>query len=170
MTKPRSELTELEGAILGVIRRTGGATAYFVRKVFLVSRSDEWSGSAGAVYPAMERMRKLGLLRERVVADGRGTKTNVLTARGQRVHDDWLSDANRAVGAGIDPFRTRAAAWLELTPAQWRKLKPALEKALERQLETLRAPDRSLDQGDIATNELHIATLEARVRWLASRP
>jgi|SRR4051812_10666731 DNA-binding PadR family transcriptional regulator len=163
-------MTELEGAILGVIRRTGGATAYFVRKVFLISRSEDWSGSAGAVYPAIARMRQLGWLKERATQDRRGTKTHVLTAKGERAHDDWLCDVHRAVGAGVDPFRTRAAAWPELTPAQWRKLKPALKKELERQLEAMRALAASLDENDTLTNELHIATLEARLRWLEGRP
>ena len=47
-------MTELEGAILGVIRLDPSCTAYRVRQVFLASRSDEWSGSAGAVYPAID--------------------------------------------------------------------------------------------------------------------
>jgi DNA-binding PadR family transcriptional regulator len=163
-------MTELEGAILGVVRRTGGATAYFVRKVFVVSRSDDWSGSAGAVYPAIARMRKVGWLKESAVVDGRGTKTHVLTAKGQRAHDEWLCDVKRAVGAGVDPFRTRAAAWLELTPPQRRKLKTALTKELERQLDALKALAPSLDESDTLTNQLHIATLEARLRWLDSVP
>src|SRR3569832_2452332 len=60
ITKARGGLTELEGAILGVLRRGGAMSAYAMRQVFLVSQSDEWSGSAGAVYPAIARRRGAG--------------------------------------------------------------------------------------------------------------
>lgn len=159
-------MTELEGAILGVIRRTGGATAYFVRKVFLDSRSSEWSGSAGAVYPAMARMKKLGWLKAHAHRDSRGTTVHVLTSEGKHVHDVWLGDVKRATGAGIDPFRTRAGAWQELTPSAWRALKLALKRELQDQVKELKGRSPLRDEGEEMTNQLHIATLEARLRWL----
>src|SRR5690606_37675280 len=83
MTKTRASLTELEGAILGVLRRDPGATAYRIRQVFRVSRSAEWSGSAGAVYPALKRMQKDRLIAERPEQDERGTRTYALTPAGK---------------------------------------------------------------------------------------
>jgi DNA-binding PadR family transcriptional regulator len=60
---------------MGVLRRAPGSTAYAVRQVFHASASADWSGSAGAVYPAIERLKTAKLLTPRKEKDGRGTVT-----------------------------------------------------------------------------------------------
>ncbi|MBS0472745.1 MAG: PadR family transcriptional regulator [Proteobacteria bacterium] len=166
MTKARAALTELEGAILGVLRRAPGMTPYAVRKVFLDSRSAEWSGSAGAVYPAIDRLARKRLLKARAGGDRRGAKTYVLGPAGLAAHDRWLCDAARAASPGIDPFRTRAALW-PLLPAHKRK---ALMTALRREIETARAallqdlPAR--DPADAITDRLVLAVLDSRLAWI----
>ena len=45
VTKPRAGLTELEGAILGILRRVSGFSAYAVRQVFLSSQL--WADAKG---------------------------------------------------------------------------------------------------------------------------
>ena len=47
MTKSRAGLTELEGAIFGLLGRGRSRTGYHFRQEFLTSPSAEWSGSAG---------------------------------------------------------------------------------------------------------------------------
>ena len=166
MTKTRAALTELEGAILGVLRRAPGSSPYKVRKVFLASRSAEWSGSAGAVYPAFARLNRDGLLRKTRGGDKRGTATYALSAKGVRVHDTWLCDAARAAGPGMDPFRTRAALWSLLPPHERR----ALLRRLEREIGAFRdGVARGLPApGDAerVTEELLLALLDARLAWL----
>ena len=49
-------VTELEGAILSEIQHRGNHTAFQVRRAFQTSPSIEWSGSAGAIYPAIKHL------------------------------------------------------------------------------------------------------------------
>jgi DNA-binding PadR family transcriptional regulator len=166
MTKSR--VTELEGAILGVLRRRPGMTAYAVRQAFLGSASEEWSGSAGAVYPAIERMRKSGLLRARALGGARGGKAYALTPPGISALDDWLCDVGRASGPGSDPFRTRAGLWPMLPAAKRRALMRALAAEIanrRRQLSKTAQPD----QGDAIMRELHIELLALRLTWLEAQ-
>ncbi len=165
ITKARDGLTELEGAILGVLRRARGLTAYAVRQVFAASPSAEWSGSAGAVYPAIARLTKARLIAGKALGDGRGTVALGLTAAGVAAHDDWLCDAVRAAGPGSDPFRTRAALWRELPAARRRALMKALKGEIERRRDALAARTQD-DPGEAVTDELLVGLLELRLKWL----
>lgn len=169
MTKARAGLTELEGAILGVLRQAAGLTPYAVRRVFLESLSAEWSGSAGAVYPAIKRLASDGLLRPGAGTDKRGKTTYLLTAKGLRAHDAWLCDITRAIGPGMDPFRTRAGLWLELPPATQRTLMQQLLTAIEEQREALKRSFPAQDRGDAIQLELHLLLLESRRNWLTGK-
>lgn len=166
MTKTRADLTELEGAMLGVLRQVGRASAYRIRQVFLNSRSAEWSGSAGAVYPAIRRLQALGLLAPHREKDGRGTTTFTLTPVGLVAHDRWLCDVERAVGPGMDPFRTRAALWRLLPAAKRRALLQALRKALTAQRDSIAQGLPALEPENVATDELLLALLTTRLDWL----
>lgn len=151
---------------MGVLRRGPGLSAYAVRRIFQVSLSAEWSGSAGAVYPAMTRLRIAGLIGAMAQdEDRRGTQSLKLTAKGQRAHDDWLCDVERAAGPGSDPFRTRAALWRELPAAKRRALMKALKAEIERRRDALTGKKQD-DPGEAVTDELLVAQLELRLRWL----
>ena len=169
MTKPRAKLTELEGAILGVLRRDPSCTAYRIRQLFLASRSAEWSGSAGAVYPAIKRMKRDGVINEQAQQDNRGTRTYRLTPAGTAAHDRWLCDVERAAGPGLDPFRTRASLWPALTPEKRRALIKALRREIERRRSELLHELPSLDEGDAIATTLHVALLNLRLKWLEQR-
>jgi len=166
MTKSRANLTELEGAILGVLRRSPGMTAYAVRQVFLSSSSAEWSGSAGAVYPAIARLQTAGFVAARAAGDSRGTKTLGVARAGKTALDRWLCDTERAAGPGLDPFRTRAGLWSELAPGARRRLMRDLKVAITRQREILASGPKPTDAADAVTMELHLALLDMRLRWL----
>ena len=140
-------------------------SAYAVRQVFLVSQSDEWSGSAGAVYPAIARLRKARLIAAVAQKDGRGTKALSPTDAGIVAHDDWLCDVARAAGPGSDPFRTRAPSWAKLPAARRRALIAALIVEIERQYDVVRATPLD-DGGDAVIQELNLALLETRLNWL----
>ncbi len=166
MTKSRANLTELEGAILGVLWRSPGMTAYAVRQVFLSSNSAEWSGSAGAVYPAIARLQTAGFIAARSAGDSRGTKTLEVARAGKTALDRWLYDAERAAGPGLDPFRTRAGLWSELAPGARRQLMRNLKETITRQRRALASGPKPTDAGDAVTLELHLALLDMRLRWL----
>ena len=168
MTKSRASLTELEGAILGVLRRAPGMTPYAVRKVFLESRSEAWSGSAGAVYPAIARLARQGLLTAGQSGDRRGTTAYRLSARGTRVQDRWLGDAQRACGLGTDPFRTRAALWAFLPGRQRRALLARVARETQRQRDDIAGRLSGRDPLEAATDALVVLQLDARLAWLAA--
>ena len=158
-----ADLTELEGVALGVIARAPGCTAYFVRREFQRSPSAEWSGSAGAIYPAIERLTRAGLIRARPLQRGVGLD---LTAAGRRAFMAWLTDAARAAGPGIDPFRVRSGHLLSL-PARARA---AAIKALRAAIGAQIALTRDfLDGSEAPEREALGLVLElqlARLAWL----
>jgi DNA-binding PadR family transcriptional regulator len=113
----RFQLTELEGAVLGVILRAGTCTAYAVRRAFATSPSRFWTGSAGAVYPLVARLERRGLLAaRRDRRDGRARRELTVTPAGRRAFEAWLLDPDRAADFGFDPLRTRLF-YSDLVPA-----------------------------------------------------
>jgi DNA-binding PadR family transcriptional regulator len=158
-------LTELEGAALAVINGLGSCTPYQVRLNFLSSRSLEWSGSAGAVYPAIRRLHAGGLLLAQETEDARRSVRFSLSAAGRRAFEAWLKDVERACGSGLDPFRCRADYWDILPAAGRQALLRALVRKLEQKLEMLAAlsgrPDTE-QRALLLEVELH----KTRLRWL----
>ncbi len=163
-------LTEFEGALLADIRRHGVCTAYRVRRTFEVSRSLEWSRSAGAVYPAIRRLIARGLIvAEAAEDDGRGTQQLALSAEGAAALRAWATDVERAVGPGVDPFRTRSSEWEVLPPVQRRKQLRRLERALEKRLAELEAAIVQAGEGHTSRLELDRALQASRLAWLRER-
>lgn len=152
-----------------MLRREPALSAYAVRRIFQVSLSAEWSGSAGAVYPALARLKTAKLIAGREQDDARGTVTFTLTAAGLAAHDAWLCDVARAAGPGSDPFRTRAALWRELPAGKRRALMQSLKKEIELRRDALTAKAPAKDAGDAITDELLLAQLEIRLRWLKAQ-
>jgi DNA-binding PadR family transcriptional regulator len=159
-------MTELEGAILGLLRDGRDTTPYAVRRQFQISPSAEWSGSAGAVYPAIRRLEAAGLIVGRAQKDGRGTKRYALTETGRAAHDGWLCDVKRASGPGMDPFRTRAGQWFFLSPRRRHALMKALAEATASRLTELERHTKAQDESDRIMQQLHVLQLRSRLVWL----
>lgn len=106
----RDALSEIEACVLGLISVEGPATPYAIRKVFLDSPSPQWSGSAGTIYPLMERLRRRQLIRSEHFRTGKrhGRKIS-LTAAGALALKRWLAAPvpNWVAGVPPDPLRTR---------------------------------------------------------------
>ena len=104
------ELSEIEGCVLGLLSVDGPATPYKIRKVFLESPNPQWSGSAGTIYPLIERLLQRKLIRSKVCLTGkrRGHRISV-TPSGSRALEQWLSVPIPDWVAGVppDPLRTR---------------------------------------------------------------
>jgi DNA-binding PadR family transcriptional regulator len=103
-------ITDLEGAVLGVIGVKGPCTPYAVRKEFQESATPYWSGSSGTIYPVIDRLTNRKLIHvASLTEDGRGGKRYVLTKRGERTLKDWLYPAaiSQIVGTPPDPLRSR---------------------------------------------------------------
>jgi DNA-binding PadR family transcriptional regulator len=162
------ELTELEGAILSAVRRGAAVTAYRVRQAFLASPSVEWSGSAGAVYPAMRRLEAAGLLSATSLDDRRGTAHYRVTKAGEAALLVWAGDTTRSVSAGIDPFRGRVPQWMLLAPGQRAPILRAVEKALNARCEALKTKMATSDRIERAQATLELELHRVRLRWIAA--
>jgi DNA-binding PadR family transcriptional regulator len=159
-------LTELEGAALSVINGLGSCTPYQVRQNFLSSRSREWSGSAGAVYPAIRRLHAGGLLLAQETEDARRSVRFSLSAVGRKAFERWLKDVERASGSGLDPFRCRADHWDLLPVIDHRALLRALMRKLEQRLEMLVALSDRPDTPERRALSLEMELHKTRLRWL----
>jgi DNA-binding PadR family transcriptional regulator len=107
-------ITELEGAILTEIGFRQMHTAFKVRQAFKNSPSSDWQGSAGSVYPAINRLKAKGLIHASDQRDGRGTQMLGLTDIGRAALMEWALNADASMDVGIDPFRSRAGLWQTL--------------------------------------------------------
>jgi DNA-binding PadR family transcriptional regulator len=163
---PVRRLTELEGALLGAIKKRGPVTAYRLRRMFLDSPSLEWSGSAGAIYPAIRRLAKCNLVRAGRVRDGRGGRRHSLTSKGNHALTVWLCDANRAASPGIDPFRGRAGLWSTLAAPRRKSLMRSIFKILRARCAELKVELIHMDTMSRRQAQLEFDLHQMRLRWL----
>lgn len=159
-------LTELEGAVLSEIHHRGASTAFQVRRAFQVSPSVEWSGSAGAIYPAIRRLTEAGLIHAEAPASGRRTRRLSLTAQGIARIQDWIADVGRATGVGLDPFRLRAGLWAHLAPGRRRSTLQAILAALEVEIAASEGLLRTLDPVERRRAEWALILQNARRQWV----
>lgn len=167
---PRSDL---EGIVLGLIWSAGRCTAYAVRRTVQRSLSAQWSGSAGAIYPAVTRLEKRGLLRAQKAATGkRPSRQLAVTPAGRQALRTWVgpSLSEAAAEIPVDPLRTRLR-FLGVVPAGRRSA--ILEEAravLSRQLEAVeRDWEARRDAGDPFSEAMArgvLLTMRARLQWL----
>jgi DNA-binding PadR family transcriptional regulator len=116
----KRNLSELEVVILGLIGADGPCTAYAIRQTLKESLSPQWSGSAGAVYPAVTRLEERGLIRSREQVTGRRRSLALgLTQKGKRTLAGWLGSPvdSMILGVPADPLRTRLR-FLKLLPLE----------------------------------------------------
>ena len=161
------QLTELEGAVLTEIAHRGADTAYKVRRAFQLSLNVHWRGSAGAVSPAIRRLKAAGL-----IAAGphprRAGQILSLTADGTNALERWATSIGATTSLGLDPFRLRSVAWDFLSPAKRRAWFAKLYEASLSELAALRVRAEEDAIGRRQT-ELAIAVVEGRLAWLKAR-
>lgn len=162
-------LTEIEGAILSEITHRGNATAFRVRRAFELSPSVEWSGSAGAIYPAIRRLRERGLIAGETTGDRRATVQLSVTAAGQAAMIAWACDPDRASSVGLDPFRLRAGVWTQLPPVRRASAMHDTEAAIRANIIFLEEYRLRLDEVEAARVELSLAVQRLRLYYLAQQ-
>jgi len=166
MNNPQPVLTELEGAILSEIHHRGAETAFKVRKAFLGSPSLEWSGSSGAVYPAIRRLTAQGLVRGKAQESARKGSTLSLTAEGVVRLNAWICDLDRAAGLGLDPFRLRSGLWDQLPAGERVDGLTALLAVVRQGIVDLESYKAGLDRVERRRVELSISLQYLRAAWL----
>lgn len=166
MTRHSSGLTELEGAVLSEIHHRQNRTAFRVRRAFQTSPSIEWSGSAGAVYPAIRRLVEAGLIESTPIETGNKGSHLSLSPEGVAAVEDWICDPVRATSVGVDPFRLRAGLWATLDAGTRADALRRLRLAVEEELQRLRVSLDALDPVERARSEWSIQLQAMRLRWL----
>lgn len=159
-------LTELEGSVLSELHHRGRQTAFQVRRSFSTSPSIEWRGSAGAVYPAIKRLERDGLIEGVAKGDGRATRLLSITTAGIQTMTEWACDPTRASSVGIDPFRMRAGIWMSLEPSRRVEVFSAVRQELLAGISRLNAWSRHDDAIERASVDLSLRLQRARLDWL----
>jgi DNA-binding PadR family transcriptional regulator len=159
-------LTELEGSVLSELHHRGRQTAFQVRRSFSTSPSIEWRGSAGAVYPAIKRLERDGLIEAEAKGDGRATRLLSVTAAGIEAMMLWAGDPTRACSVGIDPFRMRAGIWMGLDASRRAGVLASVRQELLDGIERLAAWRRHGDAIERASVDLSLRLQRARLDWL----
>jgi DNA-binding PadR family transcriptional regulator len=171
-------LTELEGTALGVLWARQPCTPYQVRREFLDSPSPHWSGSAGAIYPLLERLERVGLVRSEAHATGaRRSRRYRVTAAGRRALICWMGPpvGDDIVGVPPDPLRARIALLTLFPPAEQHAYLREVELGLGRMIGRSRAYEskivadaytRRMSQGAIAMQATRLGWIRALRRTL----
>lgn len=166
-------LTELEGAVLGLVWSRAPCTPYAVRREFQVSPSPFWSGSAGAIYPLMRRLEKRGLLRAEARVTGRRRgRQYAPTAAGLRALRAWIGPPPPAwvLGVPMDALRTRVEFLGALSRARREAFLTSVESGLSTHIRIVqRHCRRSMGKAKTAdhlTARGALLMLRARRLWL----
>ena len=105
-------VSDLEAIVLGVIAGCGPCTAYRIHQTFLESPSLFFSGSAGAIYPVVKRMKSRGLVIAKTSWTGnRRSELLTLSRDGRTAFDSWMNDYDLAADPGFDPVRARLSVF-----------------------------------------------------------
>lgn len=175
MPKSRSEreLSRLELAVLGLVSKGAPCTTYWIRRQFQGSPSSYFSGSAGAVYPAVRRLEQRRLIAATTERKARrASRRYRLTPSGKRAIKAWLLPPLPAadVAFTMDPVRTRVYYLEALTaPERLKFVDNALAQA---RLQATLAQAGSVERREAEDLFDYLGSLgavheaRARVRWL----
>lgn len=165
-TRSKRATSDLEGCVLGYLAKHGPSTPYAVRRSFLDSRSSHWSGSAGAVYPLLERLERSGLVESAHAGRGdRDAWRYALTPAGRRALLAWIGPpfGVDVVSIPPDPLRTRLY-FLSRVPEAQRKAWIAAVIAHLRAEAAEHAKSRAADADDRIGDAMARELLAARIR------
>jgi DNA-binding PadR family transcriptional regulator len=133
-----------------------------------MSPSTEWSGSAGAVYPAIRRLTERGLVHAELLPDARRASRLTLTPDGIQALEGWAMDVGRALGVGLDPFRLRAGIWTNFAPEQRRACLTRLLEGVEAELLAIANDLDALDGTERPRANWAMILQRARRDWLTN--
>lgn len=165
-------LPDLEPVVLGLLWKFGPCSAYAVRRHFEDSPSRGFSGSAGSIHPALERLRRRGEAARRAAPQGRRerslwTATPAGVARLRAWLEPPLDEAE--FDAPYDALRLRVYFLEALPPARRRACLLAAEEGLRAQVR--RAAMYVRDVGGLgvasrlAARGLQLSA-QSRLRWM----
>jgi DNA-binding PadR family transcriptional regulator len=92
VSAPRSRLTGFEQVLLGMVSLQP-STGYDLKRRFATTPMGVYQPSSGALYPALERLERRGLLASQALpraGHGRPPRRYQLTDEGRQAHLDWV--------------------------------------------------------------------------------
>ena len=172
----RDRLTTMEYALLGLIGRAPMA-GYDVHKVFATTPLAHFSSSPGAIYPALRRLARAGLLRARLdrTVEARPRRVYALTAAGEKALEVWLRQPvtrEELIRGGGAPILRFALAEGRLSKADVLAYLRSYRKAVQSYLEELYTHrERISRSGPLHARlalELGIGGFESELSWVKS--
>jgi DNA-binding PadR family transcriptional regulator len=180
---PRSRLTGFEQVLLGMIYLQP-STGYDLKRRFATTSLGVYQPSSGALYPALERLERRGLLASEALplaAHGRPRRRYQLTDGGRQAHLDWVRQpvAPETVAQDLGLHLLRFVMMPQLLPeeavvgflASLRTALAGLVDALERQAGAIDAaanphPALAVEHG-LAVHRASLAWAEQAIARLA---
>jgi DNA-binding PadR family transcriptional regulator len=171
-TAPEAEtvaaLTELEAHVLAQIAVHQPISAYDVMKALARSPVSSLSGSTGAIYPIVKRLRERELV-EAAPVKGSPRRTEVLscTLAGRAAAARWVGNVSDADLLPHDPLRSKILFFSLLSKQEQMRFLLEASRALEGKLEEIEDYARGHEglNLELAANGA-IANTKARRRWL----
>ena len=162
----------MEGTVLGLIGIKGPCTPYIIRKEFRKSPSLFWSGSAGTIYPIIERLEQQNLINHISTKDNlRGGNLYVLTNVGRKGFTEWFSPQKSLLVTETppDPLRNRIELLALLPRKTQKEFLQSVVVELEKQIKIY---DRDCEESqkkdffDYLSARGCLLHAEARLRWI----
>lgn len=124
-------LTDLEGRVLAQLVQTSGMTTYDIMKALSGSPLTGLPASAGAIYPAVRRLRERGLISARAGHTGRRQHEVLkITKKGQTTVRSWVAQVNASDLLPHDPLQAKLLLFHLLTPAEQERWLAEFKKGL----------------------------------------
>ncbi len=163
-----SRLSDHEGALLDLVRRTQPVTAYRIVKIFESSPVAAFNSSLGQVYPTIKRLAKAELVESvSVDGDGRGTAIWTCSEKGEAALRNWVLDIKSSHLLMEDPLRTKLMSFDLLSQEErilWLvDVKAELSAKLEEQMAY--DQDVELPYQDMVHDNV-VSSLRSRMDWL----
>lgn len=161
-------LSDHEGALLDLVRRTQPVTAYRIVKIFELSPVAAFNSSLGQVYPTIKRLAKTGLVESiSVEGDARGTATWTCTDKGAAALRNWVLDIKSSHLLMDDPLRTKLMSFDLLTQEERLLWLVDVKAELSSKLEEQVAYDQNVELPyQDAVHDNVVSSLRARMDWL----
>lgn len=153
---------------MALIHRAQPITAYEIAKVYDASPVSNFNTSKGKIYPAVKRLKALGLLSAEVVSgDLRGTERLSCTPAGDQALRHWLFDLRANHLLLEDPLRTKVQSFDLLDRQEQLEWIANTRAGLRAKLRQL---DDYANQVDVPFHDLvhdnAVASTMARLDWL----
>ena len=165
-------LSHLAYLALGVIASEGPCTAYTVMQSFKGSSSSYYSGSAGAIYPLVRRLKSSGMISARTAKAGkRSVKKYQLTKKGEKALSDWVKSLDESdVDFTVDLIRSRVLFFTKLNKRERQSLIKKARKNLEERIAThqvnIKEHRKDATPWQLLTYRNLLLHDKARLKWL----